>query len=47
MRGHPRETLAEIVGHALGKKDVNFGAMRGASEVHRRGCVGDVNLPID
>ncbi|MBW7055989.1 tyrosine-type recombinase/integrase [Paracoccus bogoriensis] len=44
--GHPRETIAEIVGHAPDKKDVTFGVYaRGASEGQRRACVGDVRLP--
>ncbi|SCX87650.1 tyrosine-type recombinase/integrase [Paracoccus tibetensis] len=45
--GHPRETIAEIVGHAADKKDVTFGVYaKGASEVQRRACVGDVKLPV-
>lgn len=44
--GHPRKTIAEIVGHAADKKDVTFGVYAtGASEVQRRACVGDVKLP--
>lgn len=44
--GHPRETIAEIVGHAADKKDVTFGVYaKGASEMQRRACVGDVKLP--
>lgn len=44
--GHPRETIAEIVGHAPDKSDVTFGVYaKGASEVQRKACVEDVRLP--
>ncbi len=44
--GHPKETIAEIVGHAPDKKDVTFGVYaRGASEEQRRTCVAAVRLP--
>ncbi|MGR3248549.1 MAG: tyrosine-type recombinase/integrase [Paracoccus sp. (in: a-proteobacteria)] len=44
--GHPMETIKEVMGHAVDKKDVTLRAYaKEASEGQRRACVGDVNLP--
>lgn len=44
--GQPRETIADVIGHAPDKQDVTFGVYaRGASEEHKRACVEAVRLP--
>lgn len=44
--GHPKETIAQIVGHKADKSDVTFGVYaREASEGQLKACVGDVKLP--
>lgn len=46
--GHPMETIKEIMGHAVDKKDVTLRAYaKEASEGQRRACVGNVKLPSD
>jgi len=45
--GHPMETIKEVMGHAVDKKDVTLRAYaKEASEGQRRACVGDVKLPL-
>ncbi|WP_205049039.1 tyrosine-type recombinase/integrase [Paracoccus sp. SY] len=44
--GHPKEAIAEIVGHKPDKSDVTFSVYaKGASEGQLKACVGDVKLP--
>ncbi len=44
--GHPMETIKEVMGHAVDKKDVTLRAYaKEASEGQRRACVGDVLMP--
>lgn len=44
--GHPKETIAQIVGHKADKSDVTFGVYaREASEGQLKACVRDVKLP--